>query len=59
MKTLKKILRLFALILIIALASVLPITMSFCRKDDLPKYVVEQIDSKDDKGEEANIKELF
>ncbi len=59
MKTLKKGMRLFALALIIALASVLPVPINFYRKDNLPKYTIEQIDTKDDDTEEDDIKELF
>jgi len=43
----------------IALASVLPVPISFYKKDDLPKYVIEQIDSNDDETNNNDIKELF
>ena len=59
MKTFKKGLRLFALILMIALASVLPVPIIFYRKDDLPKNLIEQIDITHDEDEKDNIKELF
>lgn len=59
MKTFKKGLRLLALALIIALASVLPVPINFYRKDNLPKYTIEQIDIKEDDEDEVDIKELF
>lgn len=59
MKTFKRTLRLVALILIIALASVLPVPITFYRKDNLPKYLIEQIDTKDDETESEDIKKLF
>ena len=59
MKTFKRSLRLLALILMIALASVLPVPISFYRKNDLPKYLIEQIDTKEDEIEDEDIKELY
>lgn len=47
-----------ALILMIGLACILPVPITFTRKDNLPKYLIEQLDSKNDK-EEDDIKELF
>ncbi|AUP80397.1 hypothetical protein [Flavivirga eckloniae] len=58
MKTLKKTLRLFALIFIIALASVLPVPMVFYKKDNLPKYTIELIEKKNDDTESEDIKEI-
>jgi len=58
-RTLKKGLRLLALVLIIALASVLPVPINFYRKDNFPKYTIEQIDTKEDDDESFDIKELF
>jgi len=55
----KKILRLLTLVFMIGLACILPIPITFTTKDDLPKYLIEQIDTKDDEDEEDNIKELF
>jgi len=54
MKLIKRTLRLFTLILMIALASVLPVPISFYKKDDSPKYQIEQIDTKHE-----YLKELF
>lgn len=59
MKTFKRILRLIALLLIIALASILPVPITFYRKDNLPKYLIEQIDAKEDETDNEDIKELF
>lgn len=59
MKTLKKSLRLLALALIIALASILPVPINIYRKNNLPKYTIEQIDTKEDSDDDDDIKELF
>ncbi len=59
MKTLKKVFRFLALILIIALASVLPVPITFYKKDDLPKYQIEQIDTEDKDTENEDAKEIF
>ena len=59
MKTFKRTFKLVALILIIALASVLPIPITFYRKDNLPKYLIEQLDTRDDDNEDDDIKEVF
>ena len=48
-----------ALILMIAMASVLPVPIMFYNKDKLPKYLIEQIDKKEDRSEKKDIKELF
>jgi len=58
MEKLKRILKLFALLLMIGLASILPVPITFYRKDDLPKYLIEQVDTKEDDIEEDDIKEL-
>jgi len=47
------------LILMIALASVLPVPITFYRKDNLPKYLIEQIDNNEDETGIEDIKELF
>jgi len=59
MKLFKKGLRLMILILMIALASVLPVPITFYRKDNLPKYLIEQIDNNEDETGIEDIKELF
>ena len=55
----KRVLRLLLLMLMIAMASVLPVPISFFSKDNQPKYLIEQIDTKEDANEEDDIKELF
>ena len=42
----------------IAMASVLPIPLIFYKKDKMPKYLLEQIDKKEDE-DESDIKVLF
>jgi hypothetical protein len=54
----KRFIRLLALILLIALASVLPVPLIFYKKDKMPKYLLEQIDEKEDDNED-DIKNLF
>lgn len=51
--------RLLALVVIIALASVLPVPITLYRKDNLPKYTIEKIDTKEEDTEKDDIKELF
>jgi hypothetical protein len=58
MKNLKKTLRLLGLIVIIALASVLPVPVTFYRKDNQPKFKIEQIDKKKEDDNENEL-ELF
>ncbi len=55
----KKLLRHLALIFMIALASILPIPMTFFRKDNLPKNLIEQMDTKNDHTDDEDVKELF
>ena len=55
----KRLLRLLALMLMIAMASILPVPITFFNKDKLPKFVIEQIDKKEDDAEKEDIKELF
>ena len=56
---LKRIMRLFGLVIIIVLASFLPVPITFYRKDNLPKYTIEKIDKKEDDTKKDDIKELF
>ena len=55
----KRVLKLLLLMLMIAMASVLPVPISFFTKDKQPKYLIEQIDSKEDETENEDIKELL
>ena len=43
----------------LALATVSPVPIMFYRKDNLPKYLIERIDTKDDETEDGDIKEIF
>ena len=43
----------------IAMASVLPVPISFFTKDDLPKNLIERIDTQEDEDEKDDIKEIF
>jgi len=57
MKT-KRFLRFLALIFMIAMATELPIPLIFYKKDKMPKYLLEQIDKKEEE-DESDIKALF
>ncbi len=48
----KRIIRLFALALMIALACVLPVPMTLYKKDDLPKNLIERVEQDKDKEDE-------
>lgn len=55
----KRFARLCALALFIALACILPFPITFYRKDDSPKFSIEQIDEKKEDEEKDDIKEIF
>ena len=55
----KRVLRLLLLMLMIAMASVLPVPISFFNKDKQPKYLIEQIYTKEEDADEDDIKEIF
>jgi hypothetical protein len=56
----KRTLRLIALALLIGMACILPVPITFTKKDNFPKHLIEQIDTKEnDNEEEKDIKELF
>ncbi|RKE90906.1 hypothetical protein [Ichthyenterobacterium magnum] len=55
----KKVLRLIALVFFIAIASIIPVPITFYKKDNLPKHLIEQLETKEEDSEEDNIKELF
>ncbi|GAA3637391.1 hypothetical protein [Flavivirga jejuensis] len=59
MKTLKKTLRLFALIFMVALAAALPVPITYYKKDNAPKYTIELIEKKDDDAENEDVKEIL
>ena len=48
-----------ALMLMIGLASVLPVPITFYRKDKLPKFKIEQIDEKKEDTDVDDIKEIL
>ncbi|MDT0559312.1 hypothetical protein RM697_11665 [Ichthyenterobacterium sp. W332] len=54
----KKAMRLAALILLIALACVLPVPITTYRKDNLPKHLIENVDIKEEDDKENDL-ELF
>ncbi len=45
--------------LMIAMASVLPVPISFFTKDKQPQYLIEQIDNKEEDADEEDVKELL
>lgn len=49
---LKRYLRLIALILVIAMAAALPVPMKFAYKDELPRNLQEQVDTKEEDEED-------
>ena len=56
---LKETIRVLALIFMIALASVLPVPMTFYSKDNLPQNLIGMVDKKDEEDEEDETKALF
>lgn len=48
-----------ALMLMIGLASVLPVPITFYRKDSKPKFNIEQIDKKEEDTNVEDIKEII
>lgn len=59
MKTFKRIMRSFLLLIMIAMASVLPVPILFYGKDNLPKNLTELVEDFDEDDEEDDIKQLF
>ena len=55
----KKVLRTTAWIILLVMACMIPLPITFTKKDNLPKYLIEQIDTKDNEEEEDDIKQLF
>ncbi|PWH83366.1 hypothetical protein DIS18_02090 [Algibacter marinivivus] len=58
MKSTKRILRLIALVFMIGLATILPVPITFYRKDNMPKFKIEQIDKKQEDENKDDIKEI-
>jgi len=59
MKKFKRFLRLFLLLLMIAMASVLPVPILFYGKDHLPKNLTELVEDVAEEDEEDDMKQLF
>ncbi len=55
----KKTLRLLAWLMLLVIACIVPVPITFTKKDKLPKYLIEQIDTKDEDENQDDIKELF
>ena len=58
MKKLKKILRLIVLILVICMASIIPVPINFYAKDNLPKDLIELVVKQNDDEQDRDIKEI-
>ena len=59
MKSIKKVLRLIALALIIGLATVVPVLITFYKKNNMPKFKTEQLDKKKEGHEKEDIKVIY
>lgn len=59
MKTIKRFMRLFLLLLMIGMASILPVPILFYGKDHLPKNLIELVEDVAEDDEEDDIKQLF
>lgn len=59
MKKIKRFLRLLLLAFMIGIAAILPVPILFNSKDNLPKNLIEHVETSDDKDEYDEIKELF
>lgn len=51
--------RAIALVFAIVMASFLPVPITFYCKDNLPKYLIEMVDKKEDDDDESETKELY
>jgi hypothetical protein len=59
MKTFKRFLRLFLLLLMIGMASILPVPILFYGKDNLPKNLTELVEKTKEDDKDDDIKALF
>ena len=59
MRKFKRFLRLFLLLLMIGMASILPVPILFYGKDNLPKNLTELVENTEDENENVDVKELF
>ncbi len=55
----KKLLYFFMLLLFIMIAAIVPFPINFYKKDNLPKYTIEQIDKKEEEDEEGDDYQAF
>ena len=55
----KKTLRLLAWLMLLVIACIVPVPITFTKKDNLPKYLIEQLDTKKEEDNEDEIKQLF
>lgn len=51
----KKTIRLLSFVILIAIASVFPVPMTFHSKDHLPKYLIEMVDKKEEDEDEETL----
>lgn len=51
--------RFLMLLFFIIIASIVPFPISFKRKDNLPTYIIEQIDKKEDEDDESEEYQAF
>jgi len=56
--TFKRFMRLSIFILMIAIASIIPVPMTFKGKDNLPQNLTEQVEENDKEEEASDIKEI-
>lgn len=59
MKSFKKSLRLLTLVVMVGLACLLPVPITFHRKDNMPKFKIEQIDKKLEDNDKEEIKAIL
>ena len=55
----KKTITALALVFVIVMASFLPVPITFYSKDNLPKYLIEMVDKKEDEDDQSETKESF
>jgi len=59
MQKIKRFLRLLLLLVMIGIASILPVPILFYSKDNLPKNLIELVEKTEDDDQEDDVKELF
>lgn len=55
----KKFIKRILLVLFICFAAILPVPMTFYSRDKEPKFVLEQVNEKEEEDEEEDSKEIF